>query len=288
MDTDTPFSLWPSAEAAPKSDVLMTEDRSEQKILLAGEYAQGLVRRIGSHFDRHFPPGALRLPGAQQFATTIYFDTASRHLFGQAAVATTSVKLRAREYYTLDPSMVQVAKRLEQMVRFDPVLWFELKHKQGHQVQKQRFGVPKHDVPGFLQDGRITEEMVDVQSERHGEKARQAMLDITKLCGLYGESFCVDCIVNYRRVAWQDPAGTLRLTLDRQVGFFDAPEDIWTRRFALIRETLGPARGVLDRAILEIKSRGELPDWLAEAIEEAHGERLDFSKFVSASRAVNG
>src|SRR5690606_834240 len=125
----------------------------------------------------------------------------------------------------VDPSMVEIARRPEQLVRFDPVLWFELKHKRGSRVRKQRFGVPKLDVPGFLSDGRITQQMVDLQSERFGPLARDALAELAHLCQLYGEPFGVDCIINYRRVAWQNDAGTLRLTLDREVSFYAPPKD---------------------------------------------------------------
>src|SRR5690606_22541072 len=104
-----------------------------------------------------------QLPNARLFSTTIYFDTRSRNLFEDARSGNESIKLRAREYYAVDPSMVQLARRPEELVRFDRVLWFELKHKHGGRVQKRRFGLPKPDVPAFLSNGRITEEMIDVQ-----------------------------------------------------------------------------------------------------------------------------
>jgi hypothetical protein len=270
------------------NDELMTADRSEEKYLVEPDRVQELNRAIAEHVSRHFPPGAVKLPGAQQFSTTIYFDTPSRHLFHQASTNDASVKLRSREYYTLDPSMVQVARKPEQMVRFDPVMWFELKHKDGHHVKKHRFGVPKADVPLFLSGGRITQQMVALQAPHHGAKAKEALLEIADLCQYYGESFNVDCIVNYRRIAWQDDALALRLTLDRQVTFLTEPADLWTRKSALIRETLGAPKGVLDRAILEVKTRGSMPSWLTRAIDSSGTSLGDFSKFVAASRAVHG
>lgn len=279
-----------AALAAPvrSNDELMTADRSEEKYLIEPDKVSELSKAIALRIARHFPPGAVQLPRAQQFSTTIYFDTPSRHLFHQASTNDASVKLRSREYYTLDPSMVQVARRPEQMVRFDPVMWFELKHKDGHHVKKHRFAVPKADVPMFLSGGRITPEMVALQAPRHGAKAKEALLEIAELCQYYGESFNVDCIVNYRRVAWQDDEAALRLTLDRQVTFLTEPADLWTRKSALIRETLGQPKGVLDRAILEVKTRGTMPAWLSTAIQSAGTSLGDFSKFVAASRAVHG
>jgi hypothetical protein len=278
----------PLASSTLSNDALMTADRSEQKFRVALDKANLLAREIGARASRHFPRGAVKLPGAQQFSTTVYFDTPSRHLFNQASLHDASVKLRSREYYTLDPSMIHVARRPEQLVRFDPVMWFELKHKDGHHVKKHRFAIPKADVPAFLSDGRITPEMIQLQAPRHGDKARNALLEIADLCQYYGEPFGVDCIVNYRRVAWQDDAIALRLTLDRQVTFLTAPSDLWTRKSALTRESLGAPKGVLDCAILEVKSRASLPEWLEQTLTEIGTTLEDFSKFVAASRAVHG
>jgi hypothetical protein len=272
--------------ASATADERMTADRQERKYLLEAASFARLQKLFATHLPRHFPPGALRLPGAQQFSTTVYFDTRSRHLFETARSADESVKLRAREYYTLDPSLVQLARRPEEMVRFDPVLWFELKHKQGSQLKKHRFAIPKEQVPVFLQDGRITPQMVELQSPRLSD-ASSLMLELAQLCQHYGEAFEVDCLVNYRRVAYQDSSGHLRLTLDRNIEFYAPPKDLWTRKAALIRETLGTPMGALKGSILEVKSRGPIPTWLQEelqAAEASHG----FSKFVAASGAVHG
>ena len=267
-------------------DERMTANRMERKYLVERAAAGALQRRLDQHLSRH-THSERELPGAQLYATTVYFDTRSRHLFRQATSADEGVKLRAREYYAIDPSMVQLARRPEELVRFDRVLWFELKYRQRGHVQKRRFGIPKPDVPGFLSDGRITVEMVDVQARDYGEKARRVLREASGLCQHYGEPFGVDCLVNYRRVAWQDAAGTLRVTLDRDLRAYRAPDDLWTRQFALSAEALGQPSGVFGKAILEIKSRGPLPVWIDDALSSVGAESSDFSKFVTASRSVH-
>lgn len=303
------MSAAPSPLPAPcdstrsSADELMTADRSERKYLLGLSDANAFSRKLDAHLSRHTHSRS-QLPNARLYSTTVYFDTHSRHLYQEASVANESVKLRAREYYAVDPSMVQLARRPEELVRFDRVLWFELKHKQGGRVQKRRFGIPKPDVPAFLSNGRITEEMVDVQLQQrttddghshglnevagqHGDKARSLLSEVSHLCQLYGEPFDVDCIVNYRRVAWQDERGLLRITLDRDVRFFPPPSDVWTRSFALTAETLGRPAAKLGHAIIEVKSRGTLPAWLESTLEATSAEASDFSKFVAASSHVH-
>jgi hypothetical protein len=129
--------------------------------------------------------------------------------------------------------------------------------------------------------------MVALQAPRQRADARSALLELAELCQHYGEAFEVDCLVNYRRIAYQDSAGHLRLTLDRNVAFFAAPKDLWTRKAALIRETLGPPGGSLQASILEVKSRGPLPEWLQLELQAAEASD-NFSKFVAASAALHG
>jgi len=59
--------------------------------------------------------------------------------------------------------------------------------------------------------------------------------------------------------------------------------DLWQRRWALVRQTLGPSVAVEPRRVIEVKSLGEPPAWLAELIGEPP---IAFSKFEAASRAV--
>ena len=39
------------------------------------------------------------------------------------------LKLRAKEYYDLHPELTETATDARQLVRFQPILWLELKHK---------------------------------------------------------------------------------------------------------------------------------------------------------------
>ena len=55
-----------------------------------------------------------------------------------------------------------------------------------------------------------------------------------------------DCLVNYRRLPWQDADGKLRVTLDVGLELFAPPADLWQRRHALVRESLGTPAGAAE------------------------------------------
>jgi hypothetical protein len=95
-------------------------------------------------------------------------------------------------------------------------------------------------------------------------------------------------LVNYRRIPWQDEAGNLRVTLDLGLEFYAPPADLWQRRSALVRESLGRPAGTCSDAVLELKSRGDFPTWLDDLLTSVSARRVRFSKFESAATAVHG
>jgi len=124
--------------------------------------------------------------------------------------------------------------------------------------------------------------VVPADSERAGIR------EIVAYCRALGEPLAATCLVNYRRLSWQQPDGDLRVTLDSDLAFYAVPEDLWQRRRALVRETLGAARSNEPRAVLEIKRRGAQPAWLESFLGGANVESVRFSKFVTAASAVHG
>lgn len=267
----------------------MTADRTEVKYVLASKpgavFANKVAERLVAH--RFNGPGSTILPGGVEFTTTVYFDTPERELFRAAVSRTSHLKLRAREYYSLHPSLTELATDARQLVRYIPVVWLELKYKDGNQTRKRRIAVPKRDVPSFFARGSISGEMLDLVRPSYGEEAAHVLNEVATVCRQYESPLATDCVVNYRRSAWQDETGTLRVTLDRGVRFFAPPSDLWIRDFALVRETLGEAVQSLDGVVIEIKSREAWPAWLREALADFTPE-IGLSKFVVASRAVHG
>ena len=147
----------PQAPASETADARMTAEREETKYLVAPAHwerlATELSRRLPGH--RFTGAGANRLPDAHHYVTTIYFDTPSRALVRAAATTVDrNLKIRAKEYYDLHPSLAEVATDPAQIVRYQPWLWFEIKRRDGSRTRKQRFRLPKGDVGSFFAEGR--------------------------------------------------------------------------------------------------------------------------------------
>lgn len=260
-------------------DALITADRAEQKHLVPLERVTALATALNHRLPNHRfqGPGANGLPRPHHFVTTIYFDTLSRAQYREArADSRNSKKLRAKEYYDLHPSLAEVATNARQIVKYKPLVWLELKTRTGERTGKQRLGVAKSQLPELF-GGRVAVPAAD-------QAAWQEIADYTHRLG---EPVRADCLVNYRRLAWQDPAGSLRITLDLGLAFYEPPSDLWERSFALTRDTLGRPCAQLDGAVLELKYRDLLPWWLLELLVDAAAQPSSLSKFELASQAVH-
>jgi hypothetical protein len=267
----------------------MTANRREDKYLATADQARQFAAAVGARLAHHRfrGDGANRLPGAHHFVTTIYFDTPGRELYRAARSSTQHLKLRAKEYYDLHPALTETATSVAQLVRFQPIVWLEVKHRDGAASGKQRIGIPKVDVPGFFAEGRLSAAMIAIQEEAYGAAGREALTAVAELCAGCSEPLRADCLVNYRRTAWQDDAGKVRLTIDTGLAFYQPPADLWGRTAALIRETLGPPTANEPRRVIEVKTRGGMPAWLDELCGSLALESVGFSKFAAASAAVH-
>jgi hypothetical protein len=278
--------------SAPSSvDERITAQRRELKYLLPGERLNSLLAELSRELPSHrfVGEGANRLPDPNHYVTTIYFDTPSRRNY-RAAVGNVqaNVKFRAKEYYDLHPSLAELATDPDHIVRYQPWLWFELKAKDGNTTTKQRLRVPKRAVPSLFQSGQVVAE--SLHSPEFGlDGAEWSGLDaIVQYCKSLEEPLEASCLVNYRRLSFQSADGTLRVTIDLGLSFYGAPADLWTRQRALVRDGLGPPRGELAEAVVEVKSRAATPSWLDRALGRAGVGAVHFSKFVAASGAVHG
>ena len=82
--------------------------------------------------------------------------------------------------------------------------------------------------------------MIELQRASYGQESEAVLREIADYCGRYDEPMQADCLVNYRRMPWQDDEGNLRVTLDVGLEFYPPPADLWERRHPLVRESLGP------------------------------------------------
>jgi hypothetical protein len=278
-------------ELPSDADAQLTAERDEVKYRMATARVQDLAGALNQHLPPHrfTGQGANALPRPRHFVTTVYFDTPSRHQFrASRADSDHDLKMRAKEYYDLHPSLAELATDARQIVRYKPVLWLELKFKDGSRTGKRRIGIPKQQVPDFFRSGTVTPEMIELQRSCYGAESEAVLTEIASYCARYDEPMQADCLVNYRRLPWQDAEGKLRVTLDVGLELFAPPADLWHRKFALVRESLGTPVARVDDAVLEVKSRGELPGWLRDLLERVGAQRGKFSKFEMASEAVQG
>lgn len=266
-------------------DVAITAEREETKYLVGARELSSLSRAISSHLSAHRFTGeaANRLPGAHHFVTTIYFDTPSLGYFAAAkGNAKSNVKIRAKEYYDLHPSLAELATDPEQILRYQPWLWFELKRREGLTTSKRRFRFPKVAAATLFDENRVPEGMVQGGSEHSDAEF------LISHVRAQTERVVPSAVVNYRRLAYQNDDATLRVTVDVGLSFFRVPPDLFRRTRPLSRSELGKPCGVEPRAVVEVKRLAPLPAWLGQALAEAGGGAANFSKFVAASEAIHG
>jgi hypothetical protein len=277
-----------SARDRVDGDQLMTADRQETKFLVAAGQVELLVARLSQHLSAHRfrGAGANLLPAAQHFVTTVYFDTPSRAHHRAASLGTalaSDVKIRAKEYYDLHPGLVELATDPSKIVRYQPTLWFELKRRQGTQTTKHRFQLRKREVPAIFGGGQLA-----LEGLSHVAAPAEELAHILEHCRALREPLQADCLVNYRRLPWQDREGALRVTVDLDLAVYAPPPDLWDRRRPLLRGTLGTARLVRGDAVVEVKRRGPIPAWLQQALVRVAARPVPFSKFALATTAVHG
>ena len=270
------------APASEADDAAISADRRETKYSIEYEQRAALIAAL----DRHLPPhrfrgeGANRLPDPAHFVTTVYFDTPSlAHFNAACSDSENNVKLRAKEYYDLHPSLAELATSSDHVFHRAPWLWLELKRKAGDRTTKHRVRLERASIPTWICRAAAQEggKLEDTDAED-----AQA---IRAYCRATPEPLSALCLVNYRRASWQSQDGLLRVTLDLDLGIFKAPQELWSR--ALVRSRLGQPLLRERRALLEIKRRtSTVPGWLEETLEVVSARSIVYSKFVHAARAV--
>jgi hypothetical protein len=277
----------PALDRSPEAhaDAAITAEREETKYLIDKRSLPPLLREVGARLEAHRFTGeaANRLPGAEHFVTTIYFDTRSRSYYRAAQQDQRSnIKLRAKEYYDLHPSLAELATDPEQILRYQPWLWFELKRREGQVTSKRRFRFPKVAAASLFEQQTVPDVLSPSAEERADAQALIAHVRAQT------EPVVPSAVVNYRRLAFQNPDSTLRVTVDLGLAYFAVPVDLFRRTRPLSRSELGAPAAAEPRVVIEVKRRGALPDWLGALLASVGGNATHFSKFVAASGAVFG
>jgi hypothetical protein len=267
------------------ADAAITAEREETKYLIERRALPALASEIGARLSPHRFTGeaANRLPGAEHFVTTVYFDTASLSYFRASQQNQQSnVKLRAKEYYDLHPSLAELATDASQILRYQPWLWFELKRREGLVTSKRRFRFPKAAAATLFEQGAVPDLLAQSSLERADAEALIAHVRAQS------EPVAPSALVNYQRLSFQNSDSTLRVTIDLGLSFFAVPSELFRRPRPLSRAELGKPVASEPRAVVEVKRRAPLPSWLEGALARAAGGPVTFSKFVAASGAIHG
>jgi hypothetical protein len=293
---------------APSESSAITQNRRELKFKLSEARATAFAAEISARIPKHRfqGSGANRLPRARHYVTTVYFDTAARDLYRAVRADPDSLKVRAREYYDLHPELLELATDARDIVRYTPVLWVEIKGNRDGRTYKRRIGIPKGDVEPFFTHGAISPAMRGLlrsaqppklrdgiasefaAAESSADEPPDVIAELSALRARFSEPLRASCLVNYRRTAFEDAAGMVRITFDQRMACFAAPPGLWSSNQPLVREALGTPAYEEPSYVLEVKSRGELPGWLSELIVQAGVQPHVFSKFVTASETVYG
>ena len=188
------------------------EERTEQVFFLRAESTQLFIDRVGARLnvDSHYLDDSDPDERPAHYITTLYFDSDTREIARACEGGARGVRLRAREYSARSP---------EQGIRREPVLWLEVKTRDGSSTRKVRCAIPSHEVPRVLSDGVISEQTLHFESYARGQSAEAVLREIAELCVRTAGPLRPDCMAHYRRRAWQDADETLRITLDTELAF---------------------------------------------------------------------
>ena len=261
---------------------LLLAERDEFAYAVRNDMAEAFAAGM----DKHLRRAHYRRPEDGQsvahYVTTLYFDSEEREIALACEHGSDNVKLRAREY--LD--------RRGEVEVTEPLLWLEVKARLGAKTRKVRFSIPTREVPGFLNEGVITRQMIALQRSRWGESAEEVFREILDLCRKTEGPLRPDCLANYRRRAWEHSEGTMRITLDTELAYYRPPSNLFSEIRTLSEAVSGPPVRRAEHSIIEIKLLDEGPTWLHQLLRAAgvgpKDHQSPYSKFLAASRAVAG
>ena len=167
------------------------------------------------------------------------------------------------------------------------MLWLELKVREGLRSEKYRMGISPMELRRFLGQGRRQRRgMSSIPPPANAQRGDTYEVLRNYLDG-FDAPLQASCRVHFRRRAWEDAQGSLRVTMDSELRMFGPPE-LWARDVPTFHSPADTPTASESRVIVELKSLGEVPSWWDE-LEQQHGtERSRYSKFCTAARAALG
>jgi hypothetical protein len=261
----------------------LTSDRNEDKYLLPARCARPLARCLAPRL----PPqrADAGLAWAEQRVTTVYFDTERRDLYRAALSNPVHVKVRARVYRDAHSGRPARGSGVDFAQAGHSPVFVEIKVREGQRSRKRRACIEQHDVARFFEDPAA---VADLQQIGPGDRAEleAIAIELQRMRAQLGP-LRASCVVSYKRLAFERP-GQPRITLDRALAAFAPAAQLWSRGAAVERPVAGPAAFHERACIVEVKSRGLLPEWVAPLLARHDATAVEYSKFVVASRAVHG
>lgn len=282
-------------------DAQITADRYELKYVLVPEHETALLAEVAGRLARHVPQHGYPAIHShisnhwEQRITTIYLDTTNYDIYRSCLSGEISEKLRIKEYR---PGAGAGADRPAE------ALWLEIKTSSDTRSQKERVAVPRSVVQAALESGKgLLDSVMAATGDGSGDTGdgsggtREESPDMWpdmwqrmwRIQRRYRSPLHATCIVDYRRRAWQDPGGQLRVTIDEGLRV-SSPG---TRALSMAGQSSAGVPIIDEHSkILEIKYRDALPPWLEDRLCRLLPARLPrhpsrpFSKFLAASEAV--
>lgn len=179
---------------------------------------------------------------------SLYLDTPDRLLIRNSMTATTyKEKLRLRSYGTPDN---------------DTEIFFEIKKKYKGVVYKRRVKMPLKEAEEYIRTGNITRES-------------QIMSEIDYAMRFYRRPMPSMYIAYEREAYFGKEDDGLRITFDTAIRYRDTELD-------MTKGSYGAEITDKNLWIMEIKTNGGMPVWLANALDECGIYPSRFSKYANA------
>src|ERR1041385_3846504 len=240
---------------AKQNGSYFTQRREEKYEMHAG--AAAFVR---NEIERHLPLFEFRKGYPHTYITTVYFDTEELALYRIAReFYDDNVKVRLKEYCYRSPVPARLGSHESSASRWITLetCFLEIKQRYRAMVSKRRLEVPKRLFGRLIAGQDVWDELV---SSREGIEF-DGMLDTYQDFRQYLRHYKVNpkSIINYRRSVYQEDEQELRITFDDEIAVFPAIPGLYETVPALVRDSLGPPTGCIEKLTLEIKSQDKYP-----------------------------
>lgn len=187
---------------------------------------------------------------ASSYRISIYLDTVDRR-FSRAELQNVrpSVKLRLRDYYSLDGDTPV----------FGDTCYIELKRRTGQLVEKSRFPILRESVHNVVEEGSLSSMDAELRDLCHSleEPTKHRRLE-----ALF--------IVHYRRYTLEDEAAGCRITFDDEVSYHMVSGTVLNAsEFGGLK--LSTPLMTDSMGIVEVKRLGASPKWVDDALKRHQG-----------------